>query len=167
MAEVGRNHHRLSDSTLDQAGPLRARCPWTCPSGICKSPGRRFHNPERMCQLCQRSITCAVNKVFLIFRRSLLCSYLCLLPLVLSLGITEKSLDRSSIFFVLSLQMLIHPIFFLKVLTCLWKKPHMKHIDTTDCLSQQLTAHCERWKFSLFRKSTSMEVPLILCQTSK
>lgn len=121
MAEVGRNHHRLSDSTLDQAGPLRARCPWTCPSGICKSPGRRFHNPERMCQLCQRSITCAVNKVFLIFRRSLSCSYLCLLPLVLSLGITEKSLDRSSIFFVLSLQMLIHPIFFLRVLTCLWK----------------------------------------------
>jgi len=46
--------------------------------------------------LCQCSVTLRVKKLFLMFRRNFLCFSLCPLPLVLSLGTTEKSLAPSS-----------------------------------------------------------------------
>jgi len=45
--------------------------------------------------LCQSSATLTVKKYFLMFRWSLLRFSLCPLPLVLSLGTNEKSLDLS------------------------------------------------------------------------
>ena len=47
--------------------------------------------------LCQSLVTLIVKKCFLMFRQSLLCFSLCPLPLVLSLGSTEKSLTPSSV----------------------------------------------------------------------
>jgi len=46
--------------------------------------------------LCQGSVTLRGKKFFLIFRRKFLCLNFCPLPLVLSLGTTEKSLAPSS-----------------------------------------------------------------------
>ncbi|PKU46071.1 gamma-aminobutyric acid receptor subunit alpha-4 isoform x1 [Limosa lapponica baueri] len=48
--------------------------------------------------LCQCPVTLTVEKCFLMFRKNLLCFTLCLLPPVLSLGTTEKSLALSSLF---------------------------------------------------------------------
>lgn len=53
--------------------------------------------------LFQCFVTCTVNKYFLVFRRNILGSNLCLLSSFLSLGTTEK---LGSIFFPLSLQAL-------------------------------------------------------------
>ena len=47
--------------------------------------------------LCQGSVTLRGKKFFLRFRRNFLCFSLCPLPLVLSLGTTEKSLAPSSL----------------------------------------------------------------------
>ena len=47
--------------------------------------------------LCQCSVTLAVNKCFLMFRRSLGCRSLCPLPLAQSAGTTEKSLAPRSL----------------------------------------------------------------------
>jgi len=46
--------------------------------------------------LCQCSVTLRGKKFFLMFRQNFLCFSLCPLPLVLSLGTTEKSLAPSS-----------------------------------------------------------------------
>ena len=46
--------------------------------------------------LGQGSVTLRGKKFFLLFRRSFLCFSLCPLPLVVSLGTTEKSLASSS-----------------------------------------------------------------------
>ena len=40
--------------------------------------------------LCQCSIICTAQKCILVFRANLLCSRVCLLPLVLALGTTDK-----------------------------------------------------------------------------
>ena len=47
--------------------------------------------------LCQCSVTCTVQKYFLMFRMNLLCRSLCPLPLALTLGNGGKSLAPSSL----------------------------------------------------------------------
>jgi len=47
--------------------------------------------------LFQRSVTLSVKKFFFMFRWNFLCFNLCLLPLVLSLGTTDKSLAPASL----------------------------------------------------------------------
>lgn len=46
--------------------------------------------------VCRRAVTHTVKNLFLMLRGSLLCCFLCLLPLVLLLGTTEKCLTPSS-----------------------------------------------------------------------
>ena len=67
------------------------------------TPSRQVMNVSRegdstisLGSLCQGSVTLRGKKFFLIFRRNFLCFSLCPLPLVLSLGTTEKSLAPSS-----------------------------------------------------------------------
>lgn len=55
--------------------------------------GWKLHN---LIALCPHSDSFSVKKSFLIFRESLPCFFLCLLPLVLSPGTSEKNLDLSS-----------------------------------------------------------------------
>ena len=56
---------------------------------------RRLHKPP-LGSLFQCSVTLRVKKFFLMFRWNFLCFSFCLLPLVLSLGTTGKSLAPSS-----------------------------------------------------------------------
>ena len=51
----------------------------------------RGETPQSPGSLCQPSITHTVKKCFLILRQNLLCTYVCLIPLVLALGTTKKS----------------------------------------------------------------------------
>ena len=78
-----------------QAGSPRAGCKGPRPggSGIISREG---DSTAPLGSLCQGSVTPRMKKFFLIFRRNFLCLSLCPLPLVLSLGTTEKSLAPSS-----------------------------------------------------------------------
>ena len=79
-----------------QAGPPTADCPGPCPDGFWISPKDGDYTTS-LGSLCQCSVTFPVKKCFLMFRGNLLCFSLCPLPLVLSLGTTEKSLAPSSL----------------------------------------------------------------------
>jgi len=72
-----------------QARPARAGGPGSCPDGFWISPRRK--TTTSLGNLCHCSVTRTVKMCFLMFRQNLLCFSLCLLPLILSLDITEKS----------------------------------------------------------------------------
>ena len=102
----------LVSQNPSMAGAGRALCgspsPAPCPSRVTQSRGhstaaRRGWNISRdgdstasLGSLGQGSVTLRGKKFFLIFSWSFLCSSLCPLPLVLSLGTTGKSLAPSS-----------------------------------------------------------------------
>lgn len=97
MVEAGRDllvHLICSNSCSSNATQSRV------PSIICRSfwPSPRMENstvsPSNLCQCC---ITHTVQNCLLEFLRNVLCFSLCLLPLVLALVPTEKSLARSSL----------------------------------------------------------------------
>lgn len=85
----------------------RPPCPWSSkatqnwlPRTISKSLlriSKEGDHTTSLGNLCQYSVTYTALKCFLIFGRNFLCSSLCPLPLVLSLGTTEKSLALSSL----------------------------------------------------------------------
>lgn len=67
------------------------------------SPSWRLHHFSG--NLCQGFVTCTAEKYFLVFRRNILCSSLCSLPLALALSTTGKPV---SVFFAPFLHVLIH-----------------------------------------------------------
>ena len=99
MVWVGRDH-RITESQNSRGwkGPL-----WVTQSRLHRTPSRRGWNISRegdstasLGSLFQCSVTLRGKKFLLVFRRNFLCFSLCPLPLVLSLGTTEKSLAPSS-----------------------------------------------------------------------
>jgi len=95
MVGVGRDLWGSSGPTpLPKQGHLQ-QVPQDCvQAGLEYLQRRRIHNP--LGSLFQGSVTIQVKKFFLVFRWNFLCFSLCPLPLVLSLGTTEKSLAPSS-----------------------------------------------------------------------
>lgn len=77
-------------SARAQAGTPRAGWPGPCPRGFWRSPSKK--TKMSLGNLCWCSVTLTVQKCFLVFRWNRLCSSLCPLFLVLSLGTMEKSL---------------------------------------------------------------------------
>jgi len=98
-------NHRMVGAGRDLCGsptptPCRSRVTY---SRLHRTLSRRVLNISRegdttasLGSLCQGSVTLRGKKFFLTFRRNFLCFSLCPLPLVLSLGTTEKSLAPSS-----------------------------------------------------------------------
>jgi len=95
MFGVGRDLCVLSSPTLlPKQGHLQQAAQDLVQAGLEYLQRRRNHNS--LGSLFQGSITLRGKKFFLMFRWNFLCFSLRLLPLVLSLGTTEKSLAPSS-----------------------------------------------------------------------
>jgi len=91
MEEVGRDLWGSSSPTpLLKQGLLQQAAQDHIQVGFEYLQRRRIHNPSVLPVQC--SVTLKVKKFFLVFRWNFLCFSLCPLPLVLSLGTTEKSL---------------------------------------------------------------------------
>jgi len=95
MVEVGRDLCGSSSPTplpkqghLQQAAQDRIQ--------VVVNISREGDSTTSLGSLFQSSVTLRVKKFFLMFRWNFLCFSLCPLPLVLSLGTTEKSLATSS-----------------------------------------------------------------------
>jgi len=95
MVGVGRDLWESSSPTpLPNQGHLQQAAQDLVQVGFEYLQRRRIHNLPG--SLFQCSVTLRGKKFFLMFRRNFLCFSLCPLPLVLSLGTTEKSLAPSS-----------------------------------------------------------------------
>lgn len=89
VVKVGRELWRPS-------GPISAQV--VTPREVCPQPGSFWRSPRRLHSghLCQCSIACTANQCFLTFRWNFLWYSLYLLPFMLALGTTGKSLTQSS-----------------------------------------------------------------------
>jgi len=92
MVGVGRDLCGSSNPTpLLKQGLLQQAAQDLVQAGLEYLQRRRLHNP--LWAACSRALSpFKVKKFFLMFRQNILCFSLCPLPLVLSLGTTEKCL---------------------------------------------------------------------------
>lgn len=92
MVEAGRYLWRASGPTpMLKQGHLERVAQDHVQTACQLSPRKK--TPQPLWALCQCSVTLTVEKVFLMLKGNLLCC--CVLPLVLSLGSSEKTLDPS------------------------------------------------------------------------
>lgn len=81
--------------TVKTRGPSGLILPQQVVQSYAQGMARGFWTSPKRDLLCQCAVTCTALKYFLIFRGNILCSTLCLLPLLLAEGTTSKSLAPS------------------------------------------------------------------------
>jgi len=141
--------------------PCSSRATW---SWLLRTVSRRFldnlmeEDPTAsLGDLCRHLVTLTVKEWYLMFRGTFLCSSLCLLPLVLSLG-TRLFSEPGSILFALSLQVFVHtdknpPSLLFSRLT---SPSSLSHSSQERCSSPFITL------VALHRTGSRMSVSLIL-----
>lgn len=95
LVEVGGTTGSHLVQTSAQVGTPRKGCPNRVQESFEALQGG--DSSTSLDNLCQGFVTCTAQKYCLVFKGNILCSSLCPLPLLLSLGTTEKSLSLSSL----------------------------------------------------------------------